>query len=124
MRLEYFTHSELSQAAADLIHFDMDSIRQIVSAKHGGEPEFWLADPEGYEKAGRVLRDSPSSRLLAYAPQDRVIYGSDGCNTCTRQLAVRLESLSDSELQSFAQDNDFRLDLLKRLVDAVRRNSK
>ncbi len=98
----------------------MDSIRQMVTANHGAEPDIWLCDPAGYEKSGRILRDSPSSRLLAYSTADKTIYGSDGCNACTRRLAVALESLTDSELQSFAEDNDLRLDLLERVTEAIR----
>ena len=120
MRLEYFTSAKLSPGAEDLVRFDMDSIRQIVAANHGRQPEVWLADPSGYERSGRVLRDSPSSRLLAYSPADKTIYASDGCNACTRQLNVSLETLTDSELQTFAEDNDVRLDLLERLTEFIR----
>ena len=120
MRLEYFSSVKLSKPAEDLIRFDMDSIRQMVAAKRGREPEIWLADPEGYERSGRVLRDSPSSRLLAYSPSDLTLYASDGCNACTRQLAVALESLTDSELQTFSEDNDLRLDLVERLAETLR----
>jgi len=120
VRLEYFTSSRLSAAAEDLLRFDMDSIRQVVAAERGREPEVWLADPEQYERAGHVLRDSPSPRLLAYSLFDKTIYASDGCNACTRRLPVALGSLTDSELQTFAEDNDLRLDLIDRLVESVR----
>ncbi len=116
----YFSDPTLSQAARDLIHFDMDSIRQVVAAQRDREPDVWLADPDAYEKDGRILRDSPSSRLLAYSRTGRVIYATDGCNACTRRLGMPLESISDSELQSFAEDNNVRLDLLERLTDLIR----
>ena len=118
--MNYFTGRRLSSAAEDLVRFDMDSIRRVVSAQQGREPETWLADPDSYETDGRVLRDSPSSRLLAYSSQDHIIYATDGCNACTRRLGIPLETVSDSELQSFAEDNDHRLDLLERLADLIR----
>src|SRR5215510_3557639 len=98
----------------------MDSIRHVVSAQKDREPDVWLADPDSYEKDGRVLRDSPSSRLLAYSRLDNVIYATDGCNACTRRLAIPLESISDSELQTFAEDHYFRVDLLERLAELTR----
>ncbi len=116
MRLEYFTSATLSPAAEELVRFDMDSIRQIVKAMHGSEPQVWVADPQSYEKNGRVLRDSPESRLLAYSAADQIVYACDGCNTCTRRLYGSLEALSPSELQAFAAENDMRLDLLKKLI--------
>jgi hypothetical protein len=119
VRLEYFTSSTLSPGAQDLVRFDMDSIRQVVAANRGQEPEVWLAHPEGYERGGRLLRDSPSPRLLAYSVVDKVLYASDGCNACTRRLSTALESLTDSQLQTFAEDNDFRLDLLERLTEFI-----
>jgi hypothetical protein len=116
MGLEYFTPSALSAAAEELVQFDMDSIRQVVASKHDRSPEIWLADPALYESNGRVRRDSPSSRLLAYSTHDRIVYATDGCNCCTRELNVAIETLTESELQTFAENNEFRLDLLKRLV--------
>ena len=115
--MNYLMERNLSEGARDLIGFDMDSIRQVVSAQRGHEPDVWLADPDFYERDGRVLRDSPSSRLLAYSRSDRLIYATDGCNACIRGLDVALESLTDSELQSFAEDNDLRLELLERLAE-------
>ena len=118
--MNYFSNRVISDAARDLIQFDVDSIRQVVAAQRGREPDIWLADPESYERNGRILRDSPSSRLLAYSRADRTMYATDGCNACTRRIGIPLESVSDSELQTFAEDNDFRLELLERLVDIIR----
>ncbi len=108
----------MSPAAEELLQFDMDSIRQSVASLHGQEPQFWIHDPESYEKNGRLLRDSPAPRLLAYSSADRIVYACDGCNTCTRRMDAALESLSGPELQTFAEANDLRLDLLERLVKA------
>ena len=113
------TSSQLSPAAENLVRFDMDSIRQMVAAEHGAEPDIWLADPSGYERGARLLRDSPHSRLVAYSRTDKRVYASDGCNACTRRLKVTLESLTDSELQTFAEDNDLRLDVLEKLTDLL-----
>ena len=115
--IHYFRDQKLSDAAEGLVRFDVDSIRQFVAAQHGSDPSIWLADPNSYERDGRVLRDSPSSRLLAYSPDDRMIYATDGCNSCARRLAVSLESLTDSQLQAFAEDNELRMDLLQKLID-------
>jgi hypothetical protein len=118
--VNYFYDRRLSEAAEDLVHFDRDSIRQVIAAVRGAEPDIWLADPDAYEKDGRVFRDSPSSRLLAYSRGEKTLYLSDGCNACTRRLGVPLETLSDSELQTFAEDNALRRDLLERLADLSR----
>ena len=118
--MEYFTKATLSEAAEALLRFDVDSINHVVAAQRGRAPEIWLVDANAYERDGRVLRDSPSSRLLAYSPTDRVLYANDGCNSCTRRLKASLESFTDSELQTFAEDNDLRLELLERLAEIAR----
>ena len=99
----------------DLIEFDVDSIRRL-----GGEPDVWLADPDQYEKNGRALRDSDSPRMLAYSRKDNVLYATDGCNTCTRQLPAGIESLPGSDLSRFADESEFRLDLLTEIARLVR----
>lgn len=91
-----FLHDrKLSQNASDLIQFDSDSIRQVVSAEHGAMPDVWLADPDAYEKNGRVLRDSDSPRMLAYSTKDRALYLTDGCNTCSRRVRLISNELPD-----------------------------
>jgi hypothetical protein len=120
MKLEYSTGDPLSKAAEDLVDFDMASIKQVVAASHGRTPEIWLVDSKAYEHNGRALRDSESARLLGYSPQDRILYATDGCNSCTRRLNAALENLTDSQLQALAEDNEIRLDLLERLAAAVR----
>jgi hypothetical protein len=115
--LHFFREQSLSEAAEGLVRFDMDSLRQVVASHHASEPAFWLVDPYSYERDGRLLRDSPSSRLLAYSPADRILYATDGCNSCSRRLRASLETLTDSELQAFAEDNDLRVDLLQHLTN-------
>jgi hypothetical protein len=106
-----FLHDrKLSQQASDLIQFDSDSIRQVVSAEHGAMPDVWLVDPDSYEKNGRVLRDSESPRMLAYSTKDHTLYLTDGCNSCSRQVR-----LSPNELP------DVRPDLLDKLAALVKR---
>jgi len=106
-----FLHDrKLSQNASDLIQFDSDSIRQIVSAEHGAMPDIWLADPDAYEKNGRILRDSESPRMLAYSTKDNTLYLTDGCNSCSRQVR-----LSPIELP------DVRPELLEKLTALIKR---
>ena len=115
MKLEYFTPASLSAEAEALVQFDMDSIRQVIASRHAGLPDIWLADPALYENNGRLLRDSTSSRLLAYSANDHMIYATDGCNSCARPL----DGLTDSALHTLASENEFRFDLLKRLAEMI-----
>ncbi len=59
--MNFFRQRALSAAASDLIEFDADSIRRL------GKPDVWLADPDAYEKNGRILRDTDTPRMLAYS---------------------------------------------------------
>jgi hypothetical protein len=91
-----FLHDrKLSQNASDLIQFDSDSIRQIVSAEHGTLPDVWLVDPDAYEQNGRLLRDSESPRMLAYSTKDQKLYLTDGCNSCSRRVGLTGNELPD-----------------------------
>jgi hypothetical protein len=91
-----FLHDrKLSQNASDLIQFDSDSIRQVVSAEHGTSPDVWLVDPDAYEKNGRLLRDSESPRMLAYSTKDQKLYLTDGCNSCSRRVGLTSNELPD-----------------------------
>ncbi len=112
--MKFLRDRPLSPAARDLIDFDMDSIRRL-----GGEPDVWLADPDQYEKNGRPLRDSESPRMLAYSREKHVLYATDGCNSCSRRLPVRIETLPGSDLRRFADENELRPDLLMEIVRLV-----
>ncbi len=116
MVFNYYRDCLLSAKALDLVQFDYDSIRQVVSAEHLTTPDTWLVDPDEYEKNGRILRDSESPRMLAYSAKDRVLYATDGCNSCARHLPAKLESFSADDLQLFATENELRLELLQRLA--------
>jgi|SRR5262245_3436085 len=107
-----FREQALSQAASDLMRFDADSIQNLVSARRLASPDVWLADPDAYEKNGRVLRDSDSPRMLAYSTMDRVLYATDGCNACIRQV-------EPEELKTLALKNEVRLDLIERLLSLI-----
>jgi len=113
----YYLHDHsLSAKALALADFDMDSIRQIVAAKHSTLPAIWLVDPDQYERNGRLLRDSTSPRLLAYSPEDRVLYTTDGCNSCEHQLSTDLQALDTDAIRALADAGDIRPELLEGLV--------
>jgi len=94
------------------MRFDADSIKHLVSARRSANPDVWLADPNAYEKNGRVLRDSDSPRMLAYSTMDRVLYATDGCNACIRPV-------EPEELKTLAENNEVRLDLIERLLSLI-----
>ena len=116
MKVHHLTDRPLSSKAGDLIQFDVDSIRQVVAARHGKQPELWLADPDQYEQNGRILRDSTTPRLLAYSRESRTLYVTDGCNSCTHQLDVNLTALTADELLLFAEKNKISSEMLKTLA--------
>jgi len=112
--MNFFRQRALSAAASELIEFDADSIRRLGSA------DVWLVDPDAYEKNGRILRDTDTPRMLAYSTKDRLLYATDGCNSCTRKLPADLKELPPEELQQFAEQNELRLELLEGLVVLLR----
>src|SRR5262249_49562043 len=114
--MNFFRAQKLSQAASDLMQFDAESIRKIVSAQGLEEPNVWLADPDSYEKNGRILRDSDSPRMLAYSIKDHILYATDGCNSCSRRVHMDLELLPREELKALAEKSARRWKLLKRLI--------
>ena len=118
--MNFYRERTLSSAASDLIQFDTDSIRQVVSAQHLGNPDVWLVDPDAYERNGRVLRDSDSPRMLAYSTKDQVLYATDGCNSCARRLPAKLDTLPQDKLKQFASENELRPELLEYLASLVR----
>src|SRR5262245_35418002 len=117
--MKFFRERELSQGASDLIQFDADSIRQVVSSQRLTNPDVWLADPDAYETSGRILRDSDSPRMLAYSTKDHVLYATDGCNSCARRVPASLGMLPSGELKQFAEQNDLRMELLETLVSMI-----
>jgi len=115
MKVFHLTERALSPRADELIRFDMDSIRQIIAAQHGAQPEFWLADPDQYERNGRVLRDSTSPRLIAYTPGTQTLFVTDGCNSCSHAIGAEPGTLTAPQLQEFASKTGIPLELLREL---------
>ena len=118
--LNFLREHKLSTAGSDLVQFDADSIRQVASSERRDDPDVWLVDPGEYERNGRLLRDSESPRMLAYSTQDQILYATDGCNSCARHLPAKLQALRSSELKSFAEDNELRVELLEHLASLLR----
>ena len=118
MNVLYFTDRVLSSKAIALVEFDIDSIRQIVAARHAPLPGLWLADPDQYECNGRILRDSTTPRLLGYSHDSKTLYVTDGCNSCAHELEVDLKTLTAGRLLAFAGKNSIRPELLEKLAAA------
>ena len=92
--MNFLRPRRLSPVAFELVRFDADSIRQISKPD---EPDFWVADPDQYERNSRVLRDSESARMLAYSINRQILYTTDGCNACARHVpADQLKSFADA----------------------------
>jgi hypothetical protein len=107
--MNFLRQRELSAAASDLVEFDADSIRRL------GSPDVWLADPDAYEKNGRVLRDAETPRMLAYSTKAHVLWATDGCNTCTHQVDLK----TVPSLEDFAGENGLRTELVKHLLSLL-----
>jgi len=115
MKIVHLTERTLSAKAGELLQFDMESICQVIASQHGKKPELWVADPDQYERDGRILRDSTSPRLLAYSPGTATLYVTDGCNSCSHSLEAEPEALTAAQLQNLASKTGIRLELLRRL---------
>lgn len=120
MRLHYFEDHPLPDQARKLVDFDVESVMHVIAAQHDSPPAIWLVDPNAYEKNGRIQRDSASPRLLAYSSARMVIYATDGCNSCHHRVPAPIEKLSRTQLESFSQDTQIRIELLERLVELAR----
>ena len=113
--IQYSSDLTLGEGAVELVHFDIESVSQVLRSQHEGAPDAWLARPEGYQSEGHVLRDSEKIRLIAYCRSSSVIYATDGCNACRHHLDQPLEEMSDDALQSFASDTQLPYAMLSRL---------
>jgi|GEM_PF-1557099 len=116
MKLYRLHDREVTPKAQELIDFDMDSIRQIAKAEKLKAPQLWLANPDQYEVTGRILRDSTSPRMLAYSPERKVLFATDGCNSCAHFLSADLKDLDQETLDTFAKESEIKPDLLDRMV--------
>jgi hypothetical protein len=106
----------LSSKALDLLHFDRDSILQAVAGRGGAQPTVFVADPERYEHNGRLLRDSETPRLVAYAPDDNTLYANDGCNSCTHVLQMRMKDLDESKAAELSRTARIPEELVKAIA--------
>jgi hypothetical protein len=122
MQIYYTSKTPSARQTQARIDFDVDSIRQVLAAEHGSEPDFWVADAEGYEANGHGLRDSESIRLIAYSRRDCIIYATDGCNACRHILGMPLETCPEDELAALSERIQLPTALLKRLAEALRGN--
>ena len=117
--VRYSSDLVLTDEAIQLVHFDVESVSQVLRAQQEEAPDVWLARPEGYQTEGHILRDSEAIRLIAYCGNARVIYATDGCNACRHHLQERLEQMSDDALRSFASDTQLPYPMLERLSKAT-----
>lgn len=120
--LLYSSDRALGPEAGDLVRFDVESVSRVAAGSRDGEPDVWLARPEGYEGDGHVLRDSESIRLVAWCRSASVLYATDGCNTCRHPLAPPLESLSPDAVRALASRIQIPEDLLQRLRNTPTRS--
>jgi hypothetical protein len=116
VKLYRLNDRDIAPKAQELIDFDMDSIRLIAKAERLRPPELWLANPDQYDEAGRILRDSTSPRMLAYSPERNVLFATDGCNSCAHFLAAHLGELDEGALTTFANESKIEPKLLARMV--------
>ena len=110
---------ELSAPVSELIQFDADSIRRVARARQGSAPDVWVVDPDRYEQNGRTLRDSELARMVAYSKAEQLLYATDGCNSCVREVSEKLGGLAPAELRTFADENGLPLELLQHLVSLL-----
>ncbi len=120
MRIHYSTEQKLDDEARRLVDFDVESLLQMVAAERRGEPELWLAEPGGYEENGHALRDSAAPRLIAYSIENRIVYATDGCNTCRHILDNPLETCPPEDLVSASEYTQLPLRMLEQMTQLVR----
>ena len=120
MEIYYASEDRLSEEANALVEFDMNSIRRVVAAERGDEPEVWVVAPEGYQTDGHTLRDSESIRLIAYSKHSRIVYATDGCNACRHILNTPLETKKDEELITLSEQTQLPQSLLQALARLIR----
>jgi len=120
MKPHRLVERELSAKAEELIEFDMDSIRQIAASQHLQPPSVWVINPDQYEKAGRIQRDSTSARMLAYSPERHIVFATDGCNSCAHFLDNDLQTCKRETLIEFAGKSEIKLELVEGLAGIAR----
>jgi hypothetical protein len=116
VKLYRLNDREITPKAQELVDFDMDSIRQIAASEKLRAPQLWLANPDQYESTGRILRDSPSPRMLAYAAERNVLLVTDGCNSCAHFLKGDLKEMDGEALKIFSTESHIAPQLLDRMI--------
>ncbi len=120
MKIYYTSEDHLSEAANELIEFDVGSIRRVVAADGGDEPDLWLVAPGGYQTNGHPQRDSESIRLIAYSKLSGIVYATDGCNACRHVLDTSLETTRDEKLITLSEQTQLPHTLLQALARLIR----
>jgi hypothetical protein len=54
--------------------------------------------------------------MLAYSPERKVLFATDGCNSCAHFLAADLKELDERALKTFANESKIEPKLLARMV--------
>jgi hypothetical protein len=54
--------------------------------------------------------------MLAYSPERKVLFATDGCNSCAHFLAADLKELDEGALMTFANESKIEPKLLARMV--------
>ena len=80
------------------------------------EPDVWVVSTGDYETGGRVLRDTPHTRLVAYTAKDHMLYGTDGCNSCAKTVDLAEASRSIEALEKCSAEAGVPRLLLERLI--------
>ena len=120
MEIYYTNQDQLSAEATERVEFDVGSIRQVVAAEGGDEPDAWLVDPNGYQANGHSLRDSDTIRLIAYSKSSWIVYGTDGCNTCRHILDRPLETTPDDKLAALSEQTQLPRSLLGHIARMIK----
>ena len=120
MQTHYSTEQTLESESKTLVDFDVQSLLQMASAEGRDEPELWLVNPEGYQEDGHPLRDSKSTRLIAYSIKNDIVYATDGCNACRHVLNQSLDTCQSEELVSISQRTQLPLRMLEQMGELVK----
>jgi hypothetical protein len=62
------------------------------------------------------LRDSQTSRLVAYAPEDHMLYATDGCNACVKTVDLAAAGVNRQMLEECTAISGVPRPLLERLI--------
>jgi hypothetical protein len=117
VNIEWLGDVTLSPKARDLVDFDIASIRQVIAGKRGSEPDVWVVSAADYEQGGRILRDTPHTRLIAYAAKDHMLYGTDGCNSCAKAVDLAAAGMTSETLDACSAETGVPRPLLERLME-------